>query len=209
MPMSCARDIRRPARTSVAPASLNCKLRATLHAPRLEVRSCRHSSLRFKTSKGDIRVNLMEDVAPLTVANFVNLVSARLLRWPHVPSRDRRFHDSRRLSARHRHRRPRLQVQRRVLVEGQTRRTGQAVDGERGPRQQWIAVLHHARAHAVARRQAHDLRCGAGCRRSGGRRQDREGRHHRDDHHRRRHRRSAWTKVADQIGKWNSVLDKA
>jgi peptidyl-prolyl cis-trans isomerase B (cyclophilin B) len=27
----------------------------------------------FKTSKGDIRVNLMEDVAPLTVANFVNL----------------------------------------------------------------------------------------------------------------------------------------
>jgi peptidyl-prolyl cis-trans isomerase B (cyclophilin B) len=28
----------------------------------------------FQTSKGDIRVNLMEDVAPLTVANFVNLV---------------------------------------------------------------------------------------------------------------------------------------
>ena len=27
----------------------------------------------FQTSKGDIRVNLMEDVAPLTVANFVNL----------------------------------------------------------------------------------------------------------------------------------------
>jgi peptidyl-prolyl cis-trans isomerase B (cyclophilin B) len=27
----------------------------------------------FKTSKGDIRVNLMDDVAPLTVANFVNL----------------------------------------------------------------------------------------------------------------------------------------
>ena len=28
----------------------------------------------FQTSKGDIHVNLMEDVAPLTVANFVNLV---------------------------------------------------------------------------------------------------------------------------------------
>ncbi|HEY6598855.1 MAG TPA: peptidylprolyl isomerase [Pseudomonadales bacterium] len=27
----------------------------------------------FKTSKGNIRVNLMDDVAPLTVANFVNL----------------------------------------------------------------------------------------------------------------------------------------
>ncbi len=27
----------------------------------------------FQTSKGDIRVNLMEDVAPLTVANFINL----------------------------------------------------------------------------------------------------------------------------------------
>jgi peptidyl-prolyl cis-trans isomerase B (cyclophilin B) len=27
----------------------------------------------FQTSKGDIHVNLMEDVAPLTVANFVNL----------------------------------------------------------------------------------------------------------------------------------------
>ena len=27
----------------------------------------------FKTSKGDIRVNLMDDVAPMTVANFVNL----------------------------------------------------------------------------------------------------------------------------------------
>jgi len=27
----------------------------------------------FRTSKGDIHVNLMEDVAPLTVANFVNL----------------------------------------------------------------------------------------------------------------------------------------
>jgi peptidyl-prolyl cis-trans isomerase B (cyclophilin B) len=27
----------------------------------------------FQTSKGDIRVNLMEDAAPLTVANFVNL----------------------------------------------------------------------------------------------------------------------------------------
>jgi peptidyl-prolyl cis-trans isomerase B (cyclophilin B) len=27
----------------------------------------------FQTSKGDIHVNLMEEVAPLTVANFVNL----------------------------------------------------------------------------------------------------------------------------------------
>ncbi len=27
----------------------------------------------FKTSKGNIRVNLMDDVAPMTVANFVNL----------------------------------------------------------------------------------------------------------------------------------------
>ena len=30
----------------------------------------------FKTSKGNIRVNLMADVAPMTVANFVNLASA-------------------------------------------------------------------------------------------------------------------------------------
>ena len=29
----------------------------------------------FQTSKGDIHVKLMEDVAPLTVANFVNLAS--------------------------------------------------------------------------------------------------------------------------------------
>ncbi len=37
------------------------------------------------TEKGDVRVELFADKAPMTVNNFIFLAQGRLLRWDHLP----------------------------------------------------------------------------------------------------------------------------
>ena len=83
----------------------------------------------FTTSEGAFTVQFFEAEAPNTVANFVGLAEgtkewtdprsrqegeAAVLRRADLPPRHRRIHDPGRRSARHRHRRARLQVRRRV-----------------------------------------------------------------------------------------------
>ena len=47
----------------------------------------------FKTTKGDIRVTLFPEEAPLAVANLVNLAQRGLLRRAEVSPCHREFHD--------------------------------------------------------------------------------------------------------------------
>ncbi len=163
----------------------------------------------FQTSKGDIRVNLMEDVAPLTVANFVNLVQ-------------RGYYDGLTF-----HRvipdfmiqggcplgtgtgGPGYKFKDECSSKAKPRCARQAVDGECGSGHQRFAVLHHARADAVARRQTHRVRFEV----QGAADQAVVDKIVKGD--------TIETitidgdtdallgEVADQIGKWNSVLDKA
>ena len=144
----------------------------------------------FQTSKGDIRVNLMEDVAPLTVANFVNLVQ-------------RGYYDGLTF-----HRViPDFMIQGGCPLGTGTGGPGYKFKDECSPKAKHDAPgkLSMANAgpgtngsqffithvptpwldgkHTVFGAVQGDDGPGRG-------RQDRQGRHHRDDHHRRRHRRA-------------------
>ena len=154
----------------------------------------RMTTATFDTSEGTFKVKLYDDKAPNTVANFVGPRrghqgmdrsedrpegEASLLRRPDLSPRHRRLHDPGRLPDGQRHGRSGLQVRRRVRPGPAPRQAGAAVDGQLRPEHQRQPVLHHARADAVARQQARDLR--RGHRRQGRRREDRQ-----DPHRRRR-----------------------
>ena len=126
----------------------------------------------LKTNHGDITLTLFPNHAPETVANFAGLADGHqgvrrrqrpqrpVLRRPHVPPGHPRLHDPGRLPARHRHRRPRLHLQGRAPPRAGLRQALPARDGQRRPRHQRLAVLHHRRRDPVAELQAHDLRRG-------------------------------------------------
>ena len=58
--------------------------------------------VKLETNMGDIVLELDEDKAPKTVANFLEYVAARPLRWHYFSPGDRWFHDSgRRYDHRH------------------------------------------------------------------------------------------------------------
>ena len=99
----------------------------------------------IKTNRGTIHLKLFADKTPMTVANFANLAAARLLRRPHLPSRDPGFHDPGRLPERRRPRRSGLQVRRRDRQRTQARPAGHPVDGQRRAGHERQPVLHHAR----------------------------------------------------------------
>ena len=66
---------------------------------------------------GVIEVELYPDIAPNTVANFVELVQKRLLRRADLPPRDPGLYDPGRRPAGHGHGRPRLQHQGRIRAK--------------------------------------------------------------------------------------------
>ena len=155
----------------------------------------------LKTNQGDITSTCFPNHAPETVANFTGLAHGHqgvrrrhrphrpVLRRPHLPPGHPRLHDPGRLPARHRHRRPGLHLQGRAPPRAGLRQALPARDGQRRPRHQRLAVLHHRRRDPVAELQAHHLRRG---RRPG---LARRGRRHRRHPHRRRAtaRSSRWS----------------
>ena len=72
------------------------------------------STANMHTTHGTIALELFDDDAPKTVANFRKLAERELLRRDHLPPRDPGLHDPGRLPAGHRHRRSRLHVRGRV-----------------------------------------------------------------------------------------------
>ena len=129
----------------------------------------------FDTSEGTFKVKLFDDKAPNTVANFVGLADGTK-EWtdPKTGQKVKRpFYDG-------------LIFHRVIdgfMIQGgcpmgngmggpgykfadefgpglRHDRDGAAVDGQRRPQHQRQPVLHHARADAVARQQARDLRRG-------------------------------------------------
>ena len=99
--------------------------------------------------------------------------AAPLLRRADLPPCDQELHAPGRLPPRSRHRRPRLPLRRRVRPLAASRPARRALDGQRGPRNQRLAVLHHRSPDAAPQRQAQRLRL-------------RRGRHGRGDQDRRR-----------------------
>ncbi len=81
-----------------------------------------------------------------------------LLRRVDLPPRHRRLHGPGRRPDRHRHRRPRLPVRRRVPPRAAVRSAVSAGHGERRPRHQRLTVLHHGDQDAAPEPQAHHLR---------------------------------------------------
>ena len=141
------------------------------------------------TTQGTVTVRLFPDHAPLTVRNFVELAEGGR-EWtnprdPGQATKDKLYDGTifHRVITGFmiqggdplgtRHRRPGLQVRRRDPPRPAVRQAVPARDGERRPRHQRLAVLHHRRAHPVAQRQAHDLRRGHRRRRRGGQDQPR------------------------------------
>ena len=100
----------------------------------------------FTTSEGNFTTRLFDEEAPKTVANFTGLAegtegmdrsrapagraNAAVLQRHGVPPRHRRLHDPGRRSARPGHRRPGLQVRRRVPPEAAARQGRHPVDGQ-------------------------------------------------------------------------------
>ena len=112
------------------------------------------------TTQGTVTVRLFPDYAPKTVRNFVELAEGgkewtdpadpgpdqgQALRRHDFPPGDRRVHDPGRRPARHRHRRPWVQVRRRDPPRPAVRQAVPAGHGERGPGHQRLPVLHHGR----------------------------------------------------------------
>ena len=129
----------------------------------------------FATTEGSFTVRLFDQEAPNTVANFVGLAEGTkewtdprtqregeeaVLRRHHLPPRDRRVHDSGRRSARAGHRRPRLQVCRRIPPLAAAQQGRHPVDGQRRAQHQRQPVLHHAGADAAPRQPALGVRRG-------------------------------------------------
>ncbi|CAA9376707.1 MAG: Peptidyl-prolyl cis-trans isomerase, partial [uncultured Nocardioides sp.] len=102
-----------------------------------------------------------------------------LLRRPLLPPRHRRLHDPGRLPARHRHRWPGLHVQGRAAPRARLRQALPPGHGQRRPRHQRLAVLHHRRQDAAPEPQAHHLRRGRRPGLARRRRHDRQGAHRR------------------------------
>ena len=71
------------------------------------------SQMTMTTNKGEIVFEMFDDKAPKTVANFEKLVKEASTTASTSP-RHPRLHDPDRLPQRHRHRRPRLLIRRRV-----------------------------------------------------------------------------------------------
>ena len=126
----------------------------------------------LKTNQGDITINLFPNHAPETVVQLHgpgpghqglrrrHRPHRTVLRRAHLPPGDPRLHDPGRLPARHRDRRPRLHLHRRIPPGVGLRQAVSAGDGQCRSRHQRLAVLHHRRSHPAAQPQAHDLRRG-------------------------------------------------
>mmetsp|Transcript_11351 Transcript_11351/g.27791 ORF Transcript_11351/g.27791 Transcript_11351/m.27791 type:complete len:249 (+) Transcript_11351:1261-2007(+) len=103
----------------------------------------------------------------------------RLLRQPHLPPRHQGLHDPDGRPARRWHgRREHLgrRVRGRVPQDAAPRPARHPVHGQRGPRHQRLAVLHHHRAHLLAGQQAHRVRArGQGHGRGAGHREVKSG----------------------------------
>ena len=131
------------------------------------------SQATLHTSMGAIAVELFDDDAPKTVANFKKLAERRLLQRRHLPPRHPRLHDPGRRPDRDRLGRARATRSRTSSTT--TGRARRARDGELRAEHERLAVLHrHGRCVPVARRQAHRVR--PRDRRDGRRRRDLGGR---------------------------------
>ncbi|EEQ80087.1 peptidyl-prolyl cis-trans isomerase, cyclophilin-type, partial [Staphylococcus warneri L37603] len=130
------------------------------------------------TNHGDIVVELFGNHAPKTVKNFVGLATGEQ-EWTH-PQTGEKNNGAPLYSGTVFHRiikdfmiqggdplgmgigGPRLPVRRRDPPRAAVRPSLPAGHGQRRPRHQRLAVLHHLRAHRLAQRQAHHLRRGEG-----------------------------------------------